>query len=73
MGRKQANARHRFIPSDIYLSIEFNPQARTVDRLNDIISDFTDIDPIEVLYVWLVWCTLGILFLPSLLVLLASL
>mgnify|MGYP000300313747 CR=1 FL=1 len=73
MGRKHANARHRFIPPDTDLSIEFNPQPLATECLQRVVSALEDIDPVELLYVWFVWGTLGILFLPALVVLQASL
>jgi hypothetical protein len=73
MGRKHANARHRFIPPDADLSIEFNPQPLATECLQRVVSTFDNIDPVEMLYVWFVWGTLGILFLPALVVLQASL
>ncbi len=73
MGRKHANARRRFIPRDNELAIEFNPQARAVEGVHQAISALGDVDPIEFLYVWLVLCTLGILFLPSFVMILATL
>jgi len=73
MGRKHANARHRFIPPDADLSIEFNPQPLATECLQRVVSALDDIDPIEFLYVLFVWGTLGFLFLPALVVLQASL
>jgi hypothetical protein len=73
MGRNKLNARHRYIPSDTDLTIEFNPQPLAAECLQRVVSAFDDIDPVEMLYVWFVWGTLGILFLPALVVLQASL
>lgn len=76
MGRKNGNARHPYKPNNIDLSIElnpFNPQSLANECICQARAVFDDIDPVEVLYVWLVWGVLGILFVPSLLVLLASL
>lgn len=73
MGRKNANARHLFRPHDADLSIEFNPQPLAVECLHRITSVLVDIDPVEVLYVCLVLGTLAFLFLPSFILLMASL
>ena len=71
MGRKKVNARRMFIPAGHDLAIEFNP-FHPVDMVNDVIQQI-DIDPVEVLYTVLVLGTLSILFLPSLIFIVASL
>ena len=72
MGRKNSNARRRHLLADTALSIEFNPQPLAVQCLQRAVSVLEDIDPVEMLYVWFVWGTLGILFLPSLVMILAT-
>lgn len=71
MGRKKTNARRTFTPSGNDLAIELNP-FHPVDMVNDVILQM-DIDPVEFLYTVLVLGTLSILFLPSLIFIIAAL